>query len=53
MHELVLLGGNVVGLQSRGCDLDCVAEYLLALLDLLNFVGNGLLFVLDLHNGVD
>ena len=41
MRQFVLLFGDVVGLQCRGRNLDGVGEDLLALLDLLGFVGNG------------
>jgi hypothetical protein len=53
VHEVVLLLGDVVGLQRRRGDLDGVGEDLLALLDLLGLVGDGLFFVFDLRNGVD
>jgi hypothetical protein len=53
VHELVLLFGDVVRLQSRRRDLDGVGEDLLALLDLLELVGDGLFFVFDLRDGVD
>ena len=52
VHEVVLLLGDVVGLQCRRRDFDRVREDLLALFDLLKLVGNGLFFVFDLHNGV-
>ena len=52
MHEFVLLLGDVVGLQCCRCNLDGVGEDLLALLDLLELVGDGLFFVFDLRNGV-
>ena len=50
--RFVLLLCDVVGLQRRRGDLDGVGEDLLALLDLLDFVGDGSLFVLDLRDGV-
>jgi hypothetical protein len=53
MHELVLLFGEVVRLESRRRDLDGVGEDLSALLDLLELVGDGLFFVFDLGDGVD
>ena len=52
MHEVVLLLGDVVGLQCRGCDLDRIGEDLLALRNLLGLVGDGFLFVPDLDDGV-
>src|SRR5260370_23055840 len=52
MRELVLLLGDVVGLQRRRCNLHRVSEDLLTLLDLVNFVGDGCLFVLDLRDCV-
>ena len=52
MHEVVLLLGDVVGLQRRCGDLDRVGEDLLSLLDLLNLVGDGSFFVFDLSNGM-
>jgi hypothetical protein len=52
MRELVVLLCDVVGLQRRRCDLHGVSEDLLTLLDLVNFVGDRCLFVLDLRNGV-
>jgi hypothetical protein len=39
-------------LQRRRSNLDGVGEDLLALLNLLSFVGDGLFFVFDLRNGV-
>ena len=53
MHEVVLLLGDVVGLQRSGGNIDGVGKDLLALLDLLELVGDGLFFVFDLRNGVD
>src|ERR1019366_3045869 len=52
MHELVLLLGRVVGLQRCRRNLDGVGKDLLSLLDLLELVGDGSLFVFDLRNGV-
>ncbi len=52
MREVVLLLYDVVGLERRRGDLDGVGEDLLALLDLLDLVGDGSLFVLDLRDGV-
>ena len=53
MDELVLLLGDVVGLQRCRRNLDGVAEDLLSLLDLLELVGDGLFFVFDLRDGVN
>ena len=52
MREFVLLLGDVVGLQCCRSNLDGVGEDLLALLDLLGFVGDGSFFILDLRDGV-
>jgi hypothetical protein len=52
MREFVLLLGGVVGLKRGGGDLYRVREDLLALLNLLGFVGDGSFFVLDLRHGV-
>ena len=52
VREVVLLLCDVVGLQRRRGDLDGVGEDLLALLDLLDFVGDGLFFVFDLRDGM-
>jgi hypothetical protein len=52
VREVVLLLGDVVGLQRRRGNLDGVGEDLLALLDLLELVGDGLFFVFDLRDGV-
>jgi len=50
--EVVLLLCDVVGLQRCRGDFDGVGEDLLTLLDLVDFVGDGRLFVLDLRDGV-
>ena len=52
MNEVVLLLCDVV-FPYRCCgDVDSVGKDLLALLDLLKLVGDGLFFVFDLRNGV-